>query len=366
MQVPLLDLKREYATIKDQIDRAVMGVLAETRFINGPQVTELEQAIASYCGCKYAVGVASGTDALLLSLRTAGIGRGDEVIIPCFSFFATAGAVCNVGATPVFVDINADNFNIDVSKIQAAITDKTKAIMPVHLFGQCADMEPIMEIARQNNLVVVEDAAQSISAKYKGKTSGTIGDFGCFSFFPTKNLGCAGDGGMVVTNNEKYDTSLRKLKAHGDTREYHHELIGYNSRLDTIHAAVLLVKLPHLDGWSEARRKNADYYDSRFKDTAIIIPTREPFAYHIFNQYTIRVQNSDQLKTALQNANIGCKTYYPLPLHLQECFNHLGYQRGDMPVAEECAQQVLSIPIFPMLSEDEREYVADTILRFTS
>jgi dTDP-4-amino-4,6-dideoxygalactose transaminase len=366
MQVPLLDLKREYAALRDEINSAVKAVFDATNFINGSQVADLESAVAGYCSTRFAVGVASGTDALLLSLRACGVGPGDEVITTPFSFFATAGAIANAGARPVFIDINVDDFNIDVEQIETAISKRTRAIMPVDLFGQSANLEPILEIARAHKLVVIEDAAQALSAEYQGHKTGSMADFGCFSFYPSKNLGAAGDGGMIVTNSEKYDEILRKLKKHGGMSEYYHDLVGYNSRLDTLQAALLLVKLPHLDEWSLARRANADYYDKRFSGTAIKTPVRRDFAYHIFNQYTILTPDRDDLKQHLSDQGIGNKVYYPKPLHLQPCFKSLGYAEGDFPVAERCAGQALSIPIFPQLNAAEREHVADTILDFIS
>lgn len=364
MPVPLLDLKREYNSIKAEIDRAALTALAETQFINGPQVKQFEEAVAQYCGCKHAIGVASGTDALLLSLRAAGVGPGTEVITTTFSFFATAGTIHNLGATPVFVDIDENTFNLDVRQIEGKISPKTRAIMPVHLFGQCADMDAFMDIAARHGLVVIEDAAQSISAKYKGRMAGTIGHLGCYSFYPTKNLGAPGDGGMIVTDSDDLNQRLRRLKAHGASLKYYHEEVGYNSRLDTLHAAVLLVKLPHLDNWSIARRANAAYYDRRFAGSKIATPQAISSVYHIYNQYTIRVGDRDALRDHLKQQGIGFEIYYPLPLHLQECFRYLGYRDSDLPVAERCAKEVISIPIYPQLTEAERQIVADTILNF--
>ncbi len=364
MQVPLLDLKREYSEVRDGVEAAVSDVLAETRFINGPQVTELENQIAEYCGAKYAVGVASGTDSLLLALRAAGVGPDTEVITTTFSFFATAGTVANLGATPVFVDIEPDTYNLDVSQIEARITSKTRVIMPVHLFGQSADMEPILEIAKRHKLTVIEDAAQALSAKYQDRRVGVFGDMGCFSFYPTKNLGCAGDGGIIVTNSEELAARLRALKAHGAKVKYFHDMVGYNSRLDTIHAAILLAKLPSLDKWTEARRRNAEFYNQQFAGAELTRPSAKDYAYHIYNQYTIMVEKRDALKAFLTDKNIGYEIYYPLPLHLQKCFEHLGYREGDLPVSESCARQVISIPIYPQLTEPERAYVAETVLEF--
>jgi dTDP-4-amino-4,6-dideoxygalactose transaminase len=366
VNVPLLDLKREYNLLKSDIDNAVLGVLARTQFINGPEVKQFENAVAEYCGCKYAIGVASGTDALLLSLRAAGVDPGSEVITTAFSFFATAGTIHNLGARPVFVDISADTFNLDVDQIEAKITSRTRAIMPVHLFGQCANMDAVMEIARRHGLMVIEDAAQSISAKYKGRMSGSIGDMGCYSFYPTKNLGAPGDGGLIVTNSDELNARLRRLKAHGASVKYYHEEVGYNSRLDTLHAAVLLAKLPHLDEWSAKRRANADFYTAKFRGSKIKAPLPTKEAYHIYNQYTITVDDRDGLKEHLKKQGIGFEIYYPVPLHLQECFRYLGYKQGDLPIAEHCAEHVISIPIYPQLTPEERQYVVDAILGFTT
>lgn len=366
MQVPLLDLKREYQSLKSEIDGAVLDVMAGTQYINGPQVKQFEEAVARYCGCKYAIGVASGTDALLLSMRAVGVGPETEVITTAFSFFATAGTIHNLGAKAVFVDIEEETFNIDVTQIEAKITPRTKAIMPVHLFGQCADMDAIMAIAERHNLIVIEDAAQAISAKYKGKMSGTVGHLGCFSFYPTKNLGAPGDAGLIVTNSDDLNDRLRRLKAHGAKVKYFHEEVGFNSRLDTIHAAVLLTKLPHLDSWSEMRRENAAYYNRRFAGTTLATPSEQDYAYHIYNQYTLRSSDRDSMREHLKQQDIGYEIYYPRALHVQECFKYLGCNKGAMPVAERCAEEVISIPIYPQLRQDEREYVADTVLKFIS
>lgn len=366
MQVPLLDLKREYQSLKAEIDRAVSDVMAATQYINGPEVRQFEEAVAKYCGCRYAIGVASGTDALLLSMRAAGVGPDTEVITTAFSFFATAGTIHNSGANAVFVDIDDYTFNLDVTQIEKRITPQTRAIMPVHLFGQCADMDAIMDIATRHNLIVIEDAAQAISAKYKNRMSGSIGHLGCFSFYPTKNLGAPGDGGMIVTNSDELNDRLRQLKAHGAKVKYFHDEVGYNSRLDTLHAAVLLAKLSHLDGWSAARRNNAAYYNQRFAGSPLRMPKAADYAYHIYNQYTLGVDNRDGLRDHLKRHGIGFEIYYPVPLHLQKCFQYLGYREGDLPIAEHSAKQVISIPIYPQLREDEREFVADTILKFVS
>ncbi len=364
MKVPFLDLKRQYSAIKKEIDEAVFSVLSNTKFILGPEVKGFEEEVAAYCGTKFAIGVASGTDALLLSLRACGVKPGDEVITSSFSFFASAGVISRLGADPVFVDIDAETYNIDPSRIEEKISPKTKAIMPVHLFGQCADMDPLMDVARRHNLKVVEDAAQSIGAKYKGKNAGTMGDFGCFSFFPSKNLGGAGDGGMVVTNDPDMAEMIRILRVHGSKPKYYHSIIGYNSRLDTIQAAILGVKLEYLDEWSKKRRKHAEVYNSAFKDLDLITPKEESFSYHIYNQYTIAVKKRDELRKYLKEREIGHDSYYPVPLHLQECYKFLGYKKGDLPVSEKKAEEVVSIPIYPELTQEEQEYVISTIKEF--
>lgn len=364
--VPLLDLKREYASIKSEIDAAVATVMAETKYINGPQVKQFEDAAAKYLGVKYAIGVASGTDALLIALRAAGVGPGTEVITTSFSFFATAGTIANLGATPVFVDVEADTFNITAEQIAPRINSKTRAIVPVHLFGQSADLDPIIALGKKHGIAIVEDAAQSLSSKYKNQMSGTIGDLGIYSFYPTKNIGCPGDGGMITTNSDELNEKVRMLKSHGAKTKYFHDLVGYNSRLDTLHAAVLLAKLPHLDGWSAKRRENAAYYNQRFAKANLIRPVEKPFAYHIYNQYSICVDNRDGLRDRLKQEGIGYEIYYPLPLHLQQCFRPLGYKEGDLPVSEKCAKSVISLPIYPMLTEQEREFVADTVLQYVS
>jgi dTDP-4-amino-4,6-dideoxygalactose transaminase len=361
MNVAFLDLKRQYAPIKEELDQAVFGVLAHAKFIMGPEVKAFEEQVAQYCGTKSAVGVASGTDALLLSLRACGVGPGDEVITTSFTFFATAGVITRLGAVPVYVDIDPDTYNIDPVKIEKKITPKTKVIMPVHLYGQCADMDPIMAIADKHNLKVVEDAAQAIGSKYKGKRAGTLGHFGCFSFFPSKNLGAAGDGGMIVTDDPKMDELLRMLRVHGAKPKYYHSIVGYNSRLDTLQAAILNVKLKYLDGWTEKRREHAETYNKAFKNQGIVTPKEEDFNYHIYNQYTIGVKNRDKLREALKEKQIGHDVYYPVPLHLQECYKHMGYKEEDLPVTEQKAKEVISIPIYPELTAEEQEYVIHTV-----
>jgi dTDP-4-amino-4,6-dideoxygalactose transaminase len=364
MQVPLLDLKAQYAKIKDEVLAAISEVLESQQCIGGPKVDELEGEIAAISDCKFAVGASSGTDAILNSLMSLDIGAGDEVIIPPFTFFATAGCVVRVGAKPVFVDIDPKTFNIDPELIASALTEKTKAIMPVHLFGQVAEMDPIMEIANKHDLAVIEDAAQSITSTYKGKKAGSIGTMGCFSFFPSKNLGGIGDGGMIVTNDERLYERLLLMRNHGAKPKYYHKYTGGNFRLDPIQAAALLVKLPHLNDWSKARRRNAAYYDEKFAGTVVQTPCISPDCVSIFNQYCIRVPSRGELVAHLRERDIGCEIYYPVPLHLQECFQNLGYKEGDFPEAEKAAKEVLAIPIYPELTDEMKDYVAETILSF--
>jgi dTDP-4-amino-4,6-dideoxygalactose transaminase len=366
MKVPFLDLKRQYSAIKKELDEAVFSVLSNTQFILGPEVKSLEEKIAAYCGTKFAIGVASGTDALLLSLRACEVKPGDEVLTTSFSFFASAGVISRLGANPVFVDIDPETYNINPAQIEKKVTPKTKAIMPVHLFGQCADMDPITDIAKKHNLKVVEDAAQAIGAEYKGRKAGAIGDLGCFSFFPSKNLGGAGDGGMVTTDNPEIAEMVRILRVHGSKPKYYHSTIGYNSRLDTLQAAILSVKLKYLDDWTKKRREHAEVYNSAFKDLDMITPKAESFNYHIYNQYTIAVKNRDELKNYLKEKQIGHDTYYPVPLHLQECYKFLGYKKGDLSVSEKKAEEVVSIPIYPELTEEEQDYVISTIKEFVT
>jgi dTDP-4-amino-4,6-dideoxygalactose transaminase len=366
MQVPLLDLKTQYATIKEDVLAKINEVLDSQRCIGGPLVEELEREVARISGCKYAVGVSSGTDALINSLMSLGIGPGDEVITTPFTFFATAGSIVRVGATPVFVDIDPATYNIDPNLIEAAITKRTKAIMPVHLFGQMADMSPIMKIAGQASLAVIEDAAQAISATYKGKKAGQMGTCGCFSFFPSKNLGGIGDGGMVVTNDEELYHQLFIMRNHGMEPKYHHQFVGGNFRLDPIQAAALLVKLPLLDQWSAARRDNAAYYDKKFKGSIIQTPVISDDCVSIYNQYVIRVPKRDEVFQHLQFSNIGCEIYYPVPMHLQDCFAGLGKGEGSFPESEKAAKEVLALPIYPELTDAMKDYVAQTVLDFVS
>ncbi len=367
MKVPLLDLTRQYKSIKEELDRAVMAVLDHCKFINGPEVRKLEEEIAAFCGVRYGIGVNSGTDALLIALRSCGVGPGDEVVTSTFSFFATAGVISRLGARPVFVDIDPVTYNIDVNALEEAVTSKTKAVVPVHLFGQCADMDPILDLCRKRSLKVVEDAAQAISAEYRGRKAGSIGDFGCFSFFPSKNLGAAGDAGMIVSNRTDEELFARTLRVHGAEPKYYHSHIGYNSRLDTIQAAILSVKLKYLPEWSRRRGEKAAAYDRAFADVDQVgTPHVLDGNYHIYNQYTVAVPDRDALRNHLKEKNIGCETYYPVPLHAQECYSHLGYKQGSLPVSERKANEVISLPVFPELTSDEQEYVIDTIRAFYS
>jgi dTDP-4-amino-4,6-dideoxygalactose transaminase len=343
MQVPLLDLKTQYATIKDDVLAFVSEVLESQRCIGGPKVS-------------------SGTDAILNCLMSLGIGAGDEVITTPFTFFATVGCIARAGAKAVFVDIEPKTFNINPELIEAVVTEKTKAIMPVHLFGQMADMNPIMKIANKYNLVVIEDAAQSITSTYKGKKAGSIGTAGCFSFFPSKNLGGIGDGGMIVTNDEQLCDLMKMMRNHGAHHKYYHKYVGGNFRLDPIQAVALLVKLPHLDKWSEGRRQNAAYYDDKFSGTFVQTPYVSPDCASVYNQYCIRVPKRDEIMAHLQEKNIGCAIYYPVPLHLQECFSYLGYKEGDLPEAEKAAKEVLALPVYPELSDEMKDYVVESVL----
>jgi dTDP-4-amino-4,6-dideoxygalactose transaminase len=364
MQVPLLDLKAQYATIKDEVLSAVSEVLESQRCIGGPKIDELEKAVAGVCDCKYAVGVSSGTDAILNTLMSLEIGPGDEVITTPFTFFATVGCIARTGARPVFVDIDPKTFNINPELIEGAVTEKTKAIVPVHLFGQMADMDPIMKVAGRHNLYVIEDAAQSITSTYKGRKAGSIGTAGCFSFFPSKNLGGIGDGGMIVTNDEQLYHRLFIMRNHGSEPKYYHKYVGGNFRLDPIQAAALLVKLPHLEGWSQARRNNATYYDKKFEGTGVRIPYISPECLTIYNQYVIRVRKRDELKTHLNEEGIGCEIYYPVPMHLQECFRNLGYAEGAFPESEKASDEVLALPVYPELTDEKKDYVVRCILNF--
>lgn len=362
MQVPLLDLKSQYSGLKDEILAAVSSVLESQVCIGGPVVAELEQKIADLSECKYGIGVSSGTDAILNVLMSMGIGPGHEVITTTFTFFATVGCIARVGAKPVLVDIDPATYNIDPEQVEKSVTKHTKAIMPVHLFGQMADMGAIRSIAERHGLAVIEDAAQAISSTYRGKKAGSLGCAGCFSFFPSKNLGGIGDGGMVVTNDPKLHERLQIMRNHGSSPKYFHRFIGGNFRLDPVQAAALLVKLPHLDEWSAARRRNARLYDARFKDTAVQTPFIHSDCLSIYNQYVVRVPRREEIMAHLKKHEVGCEVYYPVPSHLQECFSYLGYHAGDLPQAERACREVLALPIYPELTHEQIDYVADVVL----
>ncbi len=367
--VPLLDLKAQYKTIKTEIDAAIQRVVESQYFILGPEVRALETEIAEYSQCEFAIGVSSGTDALLAALMALEIGPGDEVITTSFSFFATAGAVARLGARPVFVDIEPGTYNMDVAGIERAVTDRTRVILPVQLFGQMPDMDPILEIACDRNLFVIEDAAQAIGSEYRGRRAGSLGDIGCFSFYPSKNLGAFGDAGMIVTQNEKLAERLRLLRAHGASPKYYHDLVGGNFRLDAIQAAVLRVKFKYLDQWTAARQQNAGTYRRLFKkcgltEDQVRMPLDAGYGRHIYNQFVIAVDDRDGLLNYLISRQIGCEVYYPVPLHLQACFQELGYREGDFPVSEAAARHSLALPVYPELSELQQSVVVESIKKF--
>ncbi len=364
MTVPLLDLKAQYATIREDVDAAVRRVMESARFIGGPEVSGLEEEVARYSQCAHAVGVASGTDALLLSLRALGVGPGDEVVTSAYSFFASAGVIANNGATPVFVDVDPRTYNLDPLKLEAAFTPRTRAVIAVSLYGQCCDLPAIKAICDRRQVFLIEDGAQSIGSEWEGRRSGSLSDYGCFSFFPSKNLGAAGDGGMVVTQNPDFAAKVRLLREHGAKPKYYHALVGTNSRLDALQAAILRVKLKHLDRWSEARGRNARLYDQLFEGSRALRPYHDPRTRHIYNQYILRVPRRDELRAFLNERGIGHEVYYPVPLHLQTCFASLGYKEGDMPNAEAAARETIALPIYPELTEEQVRHVAATVREF--
>ncbi len=370
MNVPLLDLKAQFRDIRKEVMAAVETVCEEQGFVLGPRVVELEQALARYVGTTHAVGVASGSDALLLSLMAVGVGPGDEVITVPFTFFATVSSISRLGAKPIFVDIRPGSFNLDPAQVEKKVTPRTKAVIPVHLFGQCAEMEAINEIATRKRLRVIEDACQAIGAARNGVKAGALGDTGCFSFFPSKNLGGFGDGGLVTTNDRTLHDALAMLRVHGSRTRYVHEQVGINSRLDALQAAVLTVKLTYLDRWTERRRRNAAKYERLFKDAQLLERVTPPETgagnFHVFNQFTIRAQKRDELKAYLKEKNIGTEIYYPVPMHLQNCFKDLGHQKGSFPVSERAAEEVLSLPIYAELTDEQLAYVVDSIKAFYS
>jgi len=369
----LLDLRPQYESIRTELDAAVRQVIESQQFILGPAVKACETAVARYCQCAHAVGVSSGTDALLMALMAENIGPGDEVITSPYSFFATAGSIARVGARPVFVDIDPATFNLDPKLLAAAITPRTRAILPVHLYGQMAEMDPILELARDRGLVVIEDAAQAIGAEDHGRRAGSLGHYGCFSFFPSKNLGCFGDGGLVTTQDAGRAERLAMLRMHGSKVKYQHQLVGGNFRLDALQAVVIEVKLHHLDRWTAARQANAERYDRLFRESGLINPDGTPNALgivlpavrqnrHVFNQYVIWIPDRDAVRERLQAAGIGNEVYYPIPLHLQECFRDLGGQPGQFPEAERAARETLALPVYPELLPDQIASVTAAIL----
>jgi len=365
MQVPLLDLKAQYADIKNDMDQAIHRVLDSARFIGGPEVSGLEEEIARYCGSPHAIACASGTDALLLALRGLDIGPGDEVVTTAFSFFASAGTIHNVGARPVFVDIGPRTYNLDPHRLEAAITPLTKAVVAVHLYGQCCDLTAVKAVCDKHQLFLIEDAAQAIGSEWEGRRAGSVGDLGAFSFFPSKNLGAAGDGGIMTARDAAVAERVRLLREHGAKPKYYHALVGTNSRLDALQAAILRVKLRHLDRWSEKRARNAALYDQLFEGARLTRPFRDARTRHIYNQYVIRIPQRDALRQHLADRGVGTEIYYPVPLHLQQCFASLGYREGDMPQSEAAAKEVLALPIYPELTEEQIRYVAACVRDFT-
>lgn len=371
MKVPLLDLTEQNQSLRPEIEAALARVLDTNAFILGGEVAALEQELADYCGTKHAIGCASGSDALLLALMALEVQSGDEVITTPYSFFATVSCITRLGAKPVFVDIEPDTFNMDVSQIEEKITGKTKAIEPVHLYGQCADMERLREISKQHGVPLVEDAAQAIGAEEDGKRAGAMSEIGCFSFYPSKNLGGMGDGGFMTTDDDDLAHKLKALRVHGSFERYYHKWVGLNSRLDGFQGAVLRVKLPYLDGWSDKRKENADRYRSFFTDAGVTEQIGLPFerenVRHIYNQFVIRVPNKrDDLRAYLTENGIGTDVYYPVSLHLQECFAYLGYREGDLPESERASRETLALPIYPELKPEQQEYVVGKIVEFFS
>jgi len=362
MNVPFVDLKRQYDSIKDEVNTKINKVLQNTHFILGENSDAFEKEFANYCGVKYGVGVASGSDALTLNLKALGIGKGDEVITAPNTFIATVDAISRNGAKPVFVDIDPETYNIDVAEIEEKITDKTKAIIPVHLYGQPADMDEIIKIAKKYDLKIIEDACQAHGAEYKGKKVGSLSDVGCFSFYPAKNLGAYGDGGMVVTNNEQIAERIKMLRNYGQSKKYYHDFIGYNSRLDEIQAAVLRVKLRYLDEWNDKRREHAKLYNELLENVSgIETPTEKEFVKHVYHLYVIRCKNRNELQNYLSSKGVSTGIHYPIPVHLQKAYKHLEYKEGDFPITEKYAKEILSLPMFPELTDEEIEAVVGLI-----
>lgn len=391
MNIPLIDLKAQYESLAENLDKAALGVLSSANYIMGKTVTDFEKEFADFIGVKHAISVGNGTDALVLALKSMGIGEGDEVITTPFTFFATAETISAVGATPVFVDVDKETFNIDVTKIEEKITSKTKAIMPVHIFGQSADMDEINEIAKKHNLYVIEDACQAIGGKYRGRKIGTLGDVACFSFFPTKNLGCAGDGGMIVTDNDEIAIIARALRTHGSGEngqkaynllnnieeeiktaegandtvynplKYYNYLIGYNTRLDAIQAAILSVKLKEIDSWNAKRRKIVELYNEALQNSDLVTPVARDYNDHVYHMYILQSENREEVLTKLKEAGIATGVYYPVPLHLQKVYKNLGYKEGDMPVSEYLSHRTFAIPVYPELTKEQIDYIISKI-----
>lgn len=391
MNIPLIDLKAQYESLAEDLDKAALGVLSSANYIMGKTVTDFEKEFADFIGVKHAISVGNGTDALVLALKSMGIGEGDEVITTPFTFFATAETISAVGATPVFVDVDKETFNIDVTKIEEKITSKTKAIMPVHIFGQSADMDEINEIAKKHNLYVIEDACQAIGGKYRGRKIGTLGDVACFSFFPTKNLGCAGDGGMIVTDNDEIAIIARALRTHGSGEngqkaynllnnieeeiktaegasdtvynplKYYNYLIGYNTRLDAIQAAILSVKLKEIDSWNAKRREIVELYNEALQNSDLVTPVAKDYNDHVYHMYILQSENREEVLAKLKEAGIATGVYYPVPLHLQKVYKNLGYKEGDMPVSEYLSHRTFAIPVYPELTKEQIDYIISKI-----
>ncbi len=362
--IPLVDLTAQYHSIKEEIDAAVSATLESGHFILGPAVSTFEQSVATYLGVEYAIGLASGTDALVLALRALDIGPGDEVLVPAYTFFATAGTVMSVGAEPVFVDIDPESYEIDVRQIEERITPRTKAIIPVHLYGHPAEMDPILEIAKAHGLKIIEDNAQGFGAEYKGRKTGSLGDVACLSFFPTKNLGAYGDGGMAVTNDPVLAERMRKLRTHGWKKKYFSEELGYNSRLDALQAAILGAKLPHVDEWNEKRRALADVYSERLALPGISVPIERAWGKHVYHLYIIRTARRDDLQAFLKREGVASEVYYPLPPHLAQPCQKLGFREGDFPEAERASRETLALPLYPELTEEQQELVIASVGKF--
>jgi len=362
--IPLVDLTAQYHSIKKEIDDAVMTTLESGHFILGPAVSRFEESVASYLGVKHAIGLASGTDALVLALRALNIGAGDEIIMPAYTFFATAGTVMSVGARPVFVDVDPQDYQIDVGKIKSAITSKTKAIIPVHLYGHPSEMNPILEIAREHGLKVIEDNAQGFGAEYLGKKTGSFGEIGCLSFFPTKNLGAFGDAGMVVTNDSALAERMRMLRTHGWKKKYYSEEVGYNSRLDAMQAAILQAKLPHVDSWNEKRRQISQRYSSMLASLAISVPVERSWGRHVYHLYIVRTPRRDELQAFLKQKGIASEVYYPLPPHLSVPCRKFGYKEGDFPQAESASRETLALPLYPELTQSQQDEVIAAVREF--